>query len=158
MFDFKVKLSPKSKSYLRSAPGLARRGAVKGMKLGMLSMEAAIKKNFGISGLRVRSGTLKRSVQGKVTKAGTDRILGIVGSSVKYSAIHEVGTVGKGGEMPDIVPKTPDGYLIFQGNKGWIKTQKVSIKARPYMLPNIMNNFQNFADIISNSIVKEVMK
>ena len=116
-----------------------------------LALEGKRHAQFGVTnragGLRVRSGRLRGSIQGNVTKTGpgADVILSAGGSSgrgtVKYARIHEAGGT--------IFPKRAK-YLTFPvsadaftgagvsrgaGGSSWRSVRSVKIPARPYMQP-----------------------
>jgi hypothetical protein len=55
--------------------------------------------------MRTRTGALKRSMRHKVTGSKLRNIKLRAVSTSRYAAVHEYGTVGKGGSLPDIRPK-----------------------------------------------------
>ncbi len=57
----------------------------------------------------VRSGALRSSVGFAIMPGG---VKAIVGPTVKYGKIHEYGTRGKGGRLPDIKPKKAQALAI----------------------------------------------
>lgn len=59
-----------------------------------------------------RSGSLMRSIQ--MARLGdTSFVVTAGGPGVPYARVHELGTVGKGGVLPTIVPKPPRKYLTI---------------------------------------------
>lgn len=84
-------------------------------------MELQVKKNIRDHGL-IQDGALINSIRNKTSYArGTWTLL--VGSfGVKYARIHELGTVGKGGVLPDIVPKNVQWLTIPQAE--WAKKRR----------------------------------
>ena len=111
-----------------------------------------ISKNKYLSGPRpgrlgVGEGRLRNSLwpgaqdsRTQVMKVSEGEVVGRVGTSVPYGRIHEYGTVGAGGTLPDIVPKTAK-VLRFQVKTGgaprWVSTKRVKIPPRPFIRPAI---------------------
>jgi hypothetical protein len=64
--------------------------------------------------LRVRSGRLRNALNYRVTGTTLDTLVGELGASsiAPYAKVQELGTVGKGGSLPDIVP-THGKYLAI---------------------------------------------
>lgn len=83
-------------------------GATKGLRLGMKHAEGVAVRGMRGNRIRPRSGSLIKHVRGVVR---TDKdgfpigALGVAkGLADKYAAAQELGTVGKGGALPDIKP------------------------------------------------------
>lgn len=57
------------------------------------------------SGLKVRTGSLLNAVNFEVGEADGKPYVAVSIDGVKYARVHEYGTVGAGGKLPDIVPK-----------------------------------------------------
>lgn len=95
-------------------------------------------------GWHLSGRTLKR-VTGKLAQSINYRLKGDwiseVGSNLVYAAIHEFGGT--------IVPRAANA-LVFKVKDQWVTTQKVTIKARPYISPSIEWVFRHEADDIIN--------
>jgi phage gpG-like protein len=79
---------------LKSLPDRVRDALKKAMTLAMLDLRAYVAQNK-LSGqvLKVRTGTLRRSITQRVTETETS-ITGVVGTNVSYAAVHEYGFSG----------------------------------------------------------------
>lgn len=78
----------------------------------------------------------------RVLEFHQDEAVGRVGTGVPYGKVHEFGTVGAGGTLPDIEPRpeNPTGLLHFRGRDGrWVRTSKVAIPPRPFIQPAIQD-------------------
>ena len=67
-------------------------------------------KSAGKFGLKYRSGALFRSIMQHID---ADGLTGSIFSDSKSALVHELGTVGAGGSLPDIVSKRPGGMLAI---------------------------------------------
>lgn len=66
-----------------------------------LNIEATIKRNIRSNFTKRPRGALMNSIQHEMTEDGVR----VVSAGVPYARIHEFGTLGAGGKLPDIVPK-----------------------------------------------------
>jgi phage gpG-like protein len=149
MIDIKFKLSPESIKYLTELPKDFYKGLVQGMRNAMFYVEKEAKSSFGIAGnLKVGTGLLRRSIHTTVKPEGSS-VTGTIGSDVVYARIHEYGGT--------IVPRTAK-WLQFKVNGQWVRTDKVTIPARPFLTPAITKNQEKIKDIIQLAIEKEVPK
>ena len=98
----------------------------------------------GNVGLYRRTGTLAKSLIARTLGTTVRDVKGIVGVSSAKAAqiarVHELGTVGKGGRLPDIVPRRAK-WLVFRvltgttaaatpGGSTWMRAKKVAIPPR----------------------------
>jgi len=67
----------------------------------------------GEHGIRSKR-TLRQSITSSAFTSERD-VVGVVGSPLVYARIHELGTVGAGGELPDIVPKRAGALTVPMG-------------------------------------------
>jgi len=131
--DFSVKLDPQTIEVLKKQPDIEKKAVIKGLRDGLFFLEARVKERFGTpDNLRVRTGHLRRSITSKVEERG-DLIVGIIGSKIIYSAIHEFGG--------------------FAG-----PNRRIYITARPFIGPEITKNEKKIADLIKDRVVKELNK
>src|SRR5210317_996757 len=95
MADIQVtfKLSEDSKRFLRRFPDKFKKRLYRGLYLAVKYAEAKAKVNFDKSGLKTRTGTLRRSIQSTVEGRAGDDLTGILYSNLVYSRIHELGGV-----------------------------------------------------------------
>jgi phage gpG-like protein len=131
---FTIKISPSLLQFARSVPGLL---AVRFQQY-MFRAEAQAKKNVeegGISGLHVRSGTLRRNIASRVEQNGR-QWLGYLGAHVVYAAIHEFG-----GTIPahQVVARNVRAlHWIQDGQDRFAKSVQipdVRMPKRPYLMP-----------------------
>lgn len=83
----------------------------------------------------------------RVLNAKDFEVVGRFGTRVPYGPVHELGTVGAGGQLPDIVPRddNPTGLLHFQTRDGrWVRTKKVAIPPRPFAGPALKDAKPDF--------------
>jgi len=110
----KIKVSPKSLRWLDTSPKFIQRAIDKAMKDVALFAEGAAKKNFnGPDQLMVRTGHLRRSIVGEVS-----RNIASIGTDVVYGRIHELGGVMPGGWT---MPKRPYLEPAFTDNEDKIE-------------------------------------
>ena len=149
MFHIDLNVNEKDLQNIRNMPEEFREGTLKGMRRAMFLAEAAAKGRMGKQGeIGIKSGHLRRSIQSGVKEFGSS-VEGWIGSNVIYARIHELGGT--------IRPRTGK-YLRFQIQGKWKTVTEVTIPARPYLEPSIMENMNQIRDIIRNSIIKEVSK
>ena len=149
-----VSINNKDLAGINHLPAEFSRGVEKGMREAIIFAESKSKQDFTKSrsaagGLHVRSGTLRRSIQSGISKSG-NTITAYLGSSVIYSAIHELGGV--------IKPKGGNKWLRFPIQGQWVSVKEVVIPARPYLQPAITENLERISNIIISNIVEEVNK
>lgn len=149
MFKIDLGVNKKDLQDIRDMPEEFREGMLKGMRKSMFLAEAAAKNRMGRQGeIGIRSGHLRRSIQSGVKQFGGS-VEGWIGSNVVYARIHELGGV--------IRPRAGK-YLRFKIEGKWKTVKEVTIPARPYLQPSILENMDKIKDIIRNSIIKEVGK
>jgi phage gpG-like protein len=149
-------LSDKSKAMLRKMPGVAVPAMHKGMVQGMILAEGTAKSPY-LSGkaLNRRTGRLRGSVAHSVTIKG-DRIIGRIGTNVKYGRIHELGFKGpmniKGHTR---VIRQAFGKAI-EPTTVFVKphTRQVDIPRRSFLRPALDDNLGNILRIITNRITE----
>jgi phage gpG-like protein len=75
--------------------------SLEAMKLSVIELTARVKEKLSDDVLHVRTGTLRRSITGKVSESGT-QVIGTVGTNIVYARINEFG-----GKTPphDIYPR-----------------------------------------------------
>ena len=138
---------------LKKLPQDTRTGILNGFRRGMIFLEGMAKKDFmkprsAAGGLHVRTGRLRRSIQGVVTSK--TEIRGYLGTDVIYAPSHEYGAT--------IVPKNKP-LLRFQLPSGqWVSKKKVVIPKRPFIEPAVTENLDKFIDLMETEIVREVDK
>jgi phage gpG-like protein len=91
-----------------------------------------------------KSGTLRRSLTEKVYSDSA-----IVWTNVVYARIHELWWT--------ITPKKWP-YLTFKVWWRWVRTKKVTIKARPYLKPALEDNIKAIGRIFAENIVNFIYK
>jgi hypothetical protein len=96
----------------------------------------------GRPGLLQRSGTLRKTLIAKTSGQNISNLRTVAGfldaHSAKIARVHELGTIGKGGVLPDIVPRRAKLLRWFDANPGaaqsaeggWRFAKKVSIPVR----------------------------
>lgn len=92
-------------------PDVVPRGAERGMLRGVKRVENhVITSKLTGQALSVRTGSMVRSVFSDVIHDSSGFPVGRIGYRAglvdRYAAVQELGTVGAGGELPDITPKT----------------------------------------------------
>jgi hypothetical protein len=138
----------------------------------------------GRPGLVRRSGNLTRQFDQRTAVRETGTILSEVRTTigvydrktVQYARVHEFGTVGKGGKLPDIVPRKAK-FLRFpvrdpgtatrpkaRSSKivSWVSTKKVSIEPRLGFFATwakfTRNEVPKYLDRIAIDLVNESVK
>lgn len=154
MAKIELKLSIESRSYLRQLgelenPAVINRQLVdfftkEGQKVAGIIVKESLS---GGNGLRRRTGSLARSIIGRGEVVGglpAIRVGSLRGPALKYVAVQEYGTKGKGGLLPTIVPKggrknlaipinaalTPAGVARRPGPKDWGQLKFIPFKNR----------------------------
>lgn len=113
--------------------------------------QGAMLDRFRGSPMRTRTGALKRSIRHRVKGASLRDIELRNVSTSRYARVHEHGTVGKGGKLPDIVPKraraltiplpdnlTPAGVPRYPSARALMRTGKTFLLKREGRRPVIM--------------------
>jgi len=132
---------------LRKMDENVRKGLLKGVRNAMFYAEREAKGSFGQVGrLKVRTGTLRRSIQSGAEET-KDGVRGWIGASVVYAAIHELGGT--------IRPRAAK-YLHFDIDGDRKTVKEVDIPARPYLRPSIEDNLDEIRDIIISSVMSEI--
>ena len=124
MFKIDIDISDKELKKVTNMASVVRLGLLRGIKRSMIFAEGEAKKNFGGPGqLRIRSGHLRRSIKSQVLDRGLGKeIVGIIGSNVVYSAVHEYGY------PPKNIPARPYIGPAFN-NKNMIEIRRIIQKA-----------------------------
>jgi phage gpG-like protein len=117
-----------------AAPKAVDRGLERGIRAATIDIEGQVKRYLEGIVLKRRTGRLWRSIHADTFRR-LGRVVGIVGTNVKYAAIHEFGGI--------IRPKKEGGLLVFSQGRRNEKTgrfqrdvifaKSVKIPARPYM-------------------------
>lgn len=102
------------------------------------------------------SGRLKNSItaqgQGSINKLTADELL--IGTNVKYAAIHQVGDTIKAKNKPYLV--IPAGKTK-KGKKKFIKKKQVTIPARPFLIVQ-PEDTQRFGNIFAAWTARQIQK
>jgi len=123
------------------------RGMKKGVKDAIeISADTARGSIGGYSGLKNRSGYLRRSINTYVNSKTTSAVA-TIGSNAVYAAIHEHGGV---------VTTKVSNYLMFQTQSGWVKTKLVNIPPRPFLATAVDRNYFTMKQAIIKGINKEI--
>lgn len=109
---FTLELDEAGKRYLDRARNLLTADGIRGALLRTFDRQASviagkISRNLQASGLQRRTGSLARSIAGRgelFSGVPGLRVGALRGPALKYVDVQERGTVGKGGELPTIVP------------------------------------------------------
>lgn len=136
------------------APKAVERGMEVGVRAATIDVQGQVKRYLEGEVLKRRTSRLWRSIHAD-TYRRMGRVIGIVGTNVKYAAIHEFGGI--------IRPKNEDGVLVFtqagrnektgRFQKQTVFAKSVKIPARPYM----SRAFNARKAIVSRLIMKAVM-
>jgi len=129
------------------APKAVDRGLERGIRAAALDVEGQAKKYLEGEVLNKRTGRLWRSIHSETFRR-LGRVVGIVGTNVKYAAIHEFGGI--------IRPKSAGGLLVFQAESGgdFVFAKQVKIPRRPYL----SRAFQARKAIVSRLVMRAIME
>ena len=137
-----VKLEVRGVRHLKNAPRRMRKGALKGVTKGMKFVRDKAKKFDGSNQLRIRTGRLRDSIDYEI-KQSRDEIVGFLGSDAIYAAIQEYGGT---------VTARKAKYLVFKTSSGWRKVESITIPPRPFLRPAILNNKDDFENLVRRGI------
>ena len=90
----------------------------------------------GRPGLNIRTGSLSGNVRFHVEGTDIKSLVGRVGFFDRHAAmiarVHELGTVGAGGRLPDIVPRRKPmlAWPILRGDRSFVYKEKGPLKSR----------------------------
>lgn len=128
------------------APKAVDRGMERGIRAATLDVEGHAKELLEGEVLNKRTGRLWRSIHSETFRR-MGRVVGIVGTNVKYAAIHEFGGT--------IRPKSAGGFLVFRAQSGGdlIFAKEVKIPRRPYL----SRAFAARKEVVSRLIMRAVM-
>jgi phage gpG-like protein len=137
------------------APKAVDRGMERGIRAATLDIEGHAKELLEGEVLNKRTGRLWRSIHSETFRR-MGRVVGIVGTNVKYAAIHEFGGT--------IRPKSAGGFLVWRGasTRGangrfqageMIFAKEVKIPRRPYL----SRAFAARKEVVSRLIMRAVM-
>ena len=101
-----------------------RRALVRAITRATLLVEARAKQLVSGEVLKVRTGTLRRSISHRPIEQLADRVRGVVSASAKYARIHELG-----GEIRPVRARA----LRFQVEGRWVTVQRVRMPERSYL-------------------------
>lgn len=122
------------------------RGLYAGIWAATIEVQERVKNLIDGPVLNRRSGRLWRSIHNEVFRKG-GVIVGIVGTDVKYAAIHEFGGT--------IRPKKAGGFLVFKNADGETAfAREVKIPKRPYMSKGL----EDSKSAINKHIERHIMK
>lgn len=137
------------------APKAVDRGLEAGIRAATIDIQGQAKRYLEGEVLNRRTGRLWRSIHADTFRR-MGRVVGIVGTNVKYAAIHEFGGT--------IRPKSATGFLVFERagrneKTGRFQTttvfaKEVRIPARPYL----SRAFAVRKKVVSDLIVKAVKR
>lgn len=126
------------------APKAVDRGMERGVRAAALDVEGHAKRLLEGEVLNKRTGRLWRSIHSETFRR-MGRVVGIVGTNVKYAAIHEFGGT--------IRPKSAGGMLVWRGEDGLIFAKEVKIPRRPYL----SRAFAARKEVVSRLIMRAVL-
>ncbi len=138
-FDRKIKV------WKTLAPKAFERGLEAGIRAATIVIQARVKNLIDGPVLNRRTGRLWRSIQPEVFKKH-GRVVGIVGTDVKYAAVHEFGAI--------IRPKKEGGRLVFRIGDSLIFAKQVEIPQRPFM----SRGFKERRNRVKQEIQRKIMK
>jgi phage gpG-like protein len=116
-----IKFTKQSMAFIKDFPELSLKAIDEGFGKALLDVEGIAKRDF-TRHLHVRTGHLRRSIYSQKTGF----LKGYAGANLKYAAIHQYGGV--------IKPKVKKA-LSFKVGGSFITVKKVTIPARPYIIP-----------------------
>ena len=117
-------------------------GIKKGIFIGMELILKSAKRFDGANQLKIRTGSLRDSLEISVKKEGGNWV-GFLGSDSPYAAIHEYGGV--------IQARFAE-WLVFSTDSGVKKVSQVTIPPRPFLRPAIERNKDSVANLLKESI------
>jgi phage gpG-like protein len=97
--------------------------------------------------LNVRSGNLRAGIDYDMDKRGMASVAR-VGASAKYAGIHEFGGTIKARNAEYLTFKTRDG--------GWVRVKEVTMPARPYIRPSIMDHLPDVERTFAAHLAKKI--
>ena len=132
------------------APSAVKRGMAAGVLAATIEVQGQVKHLLEGTVLNRRSARLWRSITADAfDKTGTT--VGVVGTNVRYAAIHEFGGV--------IRPKKPGGFLVWKGGDGGaIFAREVNMPRRPYMSRAFSEKKQAVRDIVMRNVMQTVRR
>ncbi len=142
-----------------------------GLRNGLSAIRGEIVRNMTTVFRTTSADGLRQSVQVEVKEEGKD-LEGTIKTDKVYAKVHEFGTVGKGGTLPDIVPvkakalrfeipfatriapkEGPFRRLAKPQEIGKvIFSQRVSIPARPFFFPAVKENLEQIPKQIKEQV------
>jgi len=129
---------------LKNAPRRMKKGARKGVRLGMKMLREEARKFDGVNIPKIRTGNLRDSISYEIKESG-DEIVGFLGSDALYAKIQEFGGV---------ITASRAKYLVFKTSQGWRKVTQVKIPPRPFLKPAIESHKDMFEDIVQREILR----
>lgn len=140
------------------APEAVDRGLQAGIQAATIDVQGQARRYLEGEVLNRRTGRLWRSIHAETFRR-MGRVVGIVGTNVKYAAIHEFGGV--------IRPKSADGFLAWQRagrneKTGRFQTttvfaKEVTMPARPYLSRAFTARKKIVGDLIHRAIRRELL-
>ena len=138
MLDIKVvgekKLIRKFEEIAKNNPGKLLRTMKKAV---FMIRRDVVEKKLSGQVLNVQTGTLRRSITGKVEKKGTD-IIGKVGTNVKYGRLWEKGGTIRAHRIEPV--KAEALHFFYKGAEIFCKSANIparKVKPRPFLAPVI---------------------
>lgn len=96
----------------------------------------------------IKSGNLINSVQEDRVKTTKNQAWVWFGPHTVYAAIHEFGGIIHSTSGKGLIFKTEDGH--------WVRTQSVTIPARPYLRPGVDEHYDEIMETMKNNLLEEV--
>jgi phage gpG-like protein len=144
MFKIEITKTVETDRFLEKYPAEFRLSLIKGFTRGVKYLEGKVKESFGKEGKpKVKSGALRRSITSTITER-SKFLVGSVGSNLIYAPVHEFGATIHAKKSP---------FLKFKIGARWFSMKKVTIPARPYLYPTIVENSRQFNEIVSGQLV-----
>ena len=183
MSEISISVDSNVAEVLRAFEVLPKRiqdAARNGLRLGLEAIRGGVQQKITDTFRTTAAGGLRQSIQATVEGEG-DQFEGRISSDKIYAAIHEFGTVGKGGTFADIVPvnakvlrfelqtasriapksgpwkflKSPkQGQRIAKNREetNVIFCKRVSLPPRPYFFPAVRENLHQVPDQIKQQM------
>lgn len=143
MYSISIKSTQETDMWMKKYPDEFKKALLDGVKKSILYAEGEAKKSFGKPGkLKVQTGHLRRSIKSSLITR-YNLLVASLHSDVVYAAIHENGGTIRAVNSP---------YLKFNIDGRWVSVKEVTIPARPYLEPAIIDNLDKMSELISDCI------
>ena len=130
-----------------AAPQAVDRGMRRGMRAATIDVAGRVKELINGEVLNRRTGRLWKSIQPEVAER-LGRVIGIVGTDVKYAAIHEFGGI--------IRPRSESGRLAFRIGDDFVMTSQVEMPRRPFMSRAATERTPQIKRLLAKYVMQEV--